>query len=375
MTTERRVLVYGANGYTGKIVSESLANRGIPHYFAGRNREKLEAALSIVAERFGSPVDAEIAVASNNPDELRPLFAKVDVVINVAGPFMQMAWPVVETALECGCHYTDTTGEQDWSRAIAEQYGQAFADKGLLLAPATSYMWSAGALAAEIVLENKGVDSLDIIYQIDRGLPSEASTKSFLRMVCNDQLYLDLNEYAAWDWDTLVDVHVPYRGASIRAFPWGGACEPIWYKDDPRVLNCKVLTAMGEHLIDGVKMAIDKFHEEALSLSQEEREAWTNTVGDTMHQGEPPKDNVTAQRSCIIVGGQGQTTTVQYVMNLSAPYTWTGEVSAEAAKQLLAGKLLKPGFQSVATAFNHRELLQTFHELGFTSAPPAPGTL
>jgi hypothetical protein len=375
MSEPRKVLVYGASGYTGKIIAESLAQRQIPFYMAGRNTARLEQARKIVEERFGGPVDAQIVTASNNAEELRPLFEKVDVVINVAGPFMQMAWPVVETALECNCHYTDTTGEQDWTRAIGEKYGQAFADKGLLLAPATSYMWTAGALAAEVVLENKGIDSLDILYQIDHGLPSEASTQSFLRMVCNEQLYLELNEYKVWQWDTLATVSVPYRSGILRAFPWGGSCEPIWYKDDPRVRNCKVLTAFGEHLIDGVAAAMKKFREEAYHLPQAQREEWTNKMGWAMSTGEPPKDTLDVQRSVIIASGQGRQVTNQYVMNLSAPYTWTGEISAESAKMLLEDKLLKPGFQSAATAFNHRELITTFHKLGYTSALPEPGSI
>jgi hypothetical protein len=375
MSNERKVLIYGASGYTGKIIAESLAQRDIPFYMAGRTMARLEKAKAIVEERFGGRIDAELVVASNTAEELRPLFEKVDIVINVAGPFMQVAWPIVETALECNCHYTDTTGEQDWTIAIAEKYGQAFADKGLLLAPATSYMWAAGALAAEVVLENEGVDSLDIIYQIDHGLPSEASTKSFLRMVCGDQYFLELNEYKAWPWDTLANVSVPYRGRSLRAFPWGGACEPVWYKNDPRVRNCSVLTAFGEHLVDGIVAATEKFREEALHLSREEQEAFTNALGDAMDSGEPPKDTLDVQRSVIIASGQGQQVTNQYVMNLSAPYTWTGEISAEVAKLLLEGKLLKPGFQSAATAFNHRELIATFCESGYTSTPPEPGSM
>ena len=375
MSQERKVLIYGASGYTGKIVAEALAQKNISFYFAGRTRSRLEKALEIVKQRHGGPVDGEIAVAANSPEELRPLFEKVDVVINVAGPFMQLAWPVVETALECGCHYLDTTGEQDWSLAIADKFGQAFAEKGLLLAPATSYMWAAGALAAEVVLENEGIDSLDILYQIDNGLPSEASTKSFLRMVCNEQLYLEQNELQSWPYDTLMNVSVPYRASTVRAVPWGGACEPLWFKDDDRVRNCKVLTAIGEHIVDGVIGAVELFSKEAKHLSQEEREAWTNAAGDAMDAGEPEKDSVDVQRSVIICSGQGQQATTQYVMNLSAPYSWTGELCAESAKRLLNGDLKASGFQSVAKAFGHRELIATFHELGYCSALPLPGTV
>ena len=371
MTQERKVLIYGGSGYTGKLIAECLAQRGIPFYFAGRTRARLETALEVVRQRHGGPVDAEIVVASNTVDELVPLFKKVDVVINVAGPFMQVAWPVVEAALAANCHYLDTTGEQDWVIAIADKFGQAFADKGLLLCPANSYMWAAGALAAEVVLETEGVDSIDLLYQIDNGLPSEASTKSFLRMVCNDvsQYYLEQGEYKAWPNDKAYDVHVPYRAARMRALPWGGACEPVWFKHDPRVRNCKVLTAIGEHLVDPILGAIEAFNKQAAHLPPAGKEAWTNAVGDQMATGEPPKDSVDVQRSVIVCGGQGRQVTTQFVMNLSAPYSWTGEIGAEAAERLLKGQLKKVGFQSAAQAFGHRELLGAFHKLGYCSLP------
>lgn len=371
MSQERKVLVYGASGYTGKIIAECLAQRNIPFYMSGRNEQRLVDAIKVVEERHGAAIDAQIAVASNSPDELRPWFEKVDVVINVSGPFMQLGWPIVETALECNCHYLDTTGEQDWSLAIKEKYGKAFEEKGLLLSPANSYMWAAGSLAAEVVLETEGVDTLDIVYQIDNGLPSEASTKSFLRMVCNDtsQYYLDQNQLQAWPNDQKYQVSVPHRIRTLSALPWGGANEPIWYMDDPRVRNCYVLTAMGEHLIDGVMQAIHAFNEQAAHLPQEEREAWTNAMGDQMDSGEPPKDTMDVQRSVIVCRGQGQQVTTEFVMNMSAPYTWTGEVSAEATERLLNGQLKKAGYQSAAVAFGHRELLEAFHKLGYCNLP------
>ncbi|MCK4509807.1 MAG: saccharopine dehydrogenase NADP-binding domain-containing protein [Desulfuromonadales bacterium] len=370
MSQERKVIIYGGSGYSGKLVAEALAKRQIPFYFAGRHRERLETALEIVKQRCSGPVDAEIVTADNQAEMLLPLFEKVDVVINVVGPFMQIAWPVVEAALKANCHYIDVTGEQDWTVAIAEKYGSAFAAKNLLLAPATSFMWTAGAMAAEVVLEDPEIDSLDILYQVDNGLPSEASTKSFLRMVCNDtsQYYLEQNEFKAWPNNVAYDVFIPYRNAIMRALPWGGACEPIWFKD--RLLNCKVLSALGDHIIDPVLQAINAFNEQAPELDQAGREALTNAMGDQLDSGEPPKDHPDVQRGCIIVYGQGRTKTSSYVMNLSAAYTWTGEICAESAQRILNGQLKEVGFQSAAKAFGHRELIRTFNELGFCSALP-----
>lgn len=373
MSPERRVIVYGGSGYTGKIIAESLAQRRIPFYFAGRNREKLEAALAVVRDRLGAAawqLDAEVVAADATTEALLPWFQRCSVVVNVAGPFMQVAWPVLEAAWQAGCHYLDTTGEQDWVREIAAQYGPRYAGRGLLLAPATAFMWSAGALAAEVVLEDPEIDSLDILYQIDNGLPSEASTKSFLRMVCNpdSQYYLEQGSYHAWPNDVAHEVFVPYRHVRMRAHPWGGGCEPVWLKD--RVRNCRVLTVVGEHMIGSILQAIQAFNAQCGSLDAAGREALTNAIGDRINTGEPPKDDLDVQRGVIVVYGQGRTRTSRYVMNLSAAYSWTGEVTAEATRLLYDGKLLRPGFQSVARAFDHRQLVRTFNQLGYCSALP-----
>ena len=140
MPTERKVLIYGANGYTGKLVAESLARRRIPFHFAGRSRDKLEAALAIVRERLGADawkLDADVVEVENTVDALLPQLRGCSVVINVAGPFMQVAWPVVEAALKAGCHYVDTTGEQDWVRAIADRYGP-----NPVRCPKCNHIWS-----------------------------------------------------------------------------------------------------------------------------------------------------------------------------------------------------------------------------------------
>jgi hypothetical protein len=371
MTKEPKILIYGASGYTGKLVAESLAQRGIPFYFTGRTLSRLKSALDVVRERHNGPVDAEIYVASNNLDELVPLFEKVDVVINVAGPFMQVAWPIVEACLQANCHYLDTTGEQDWTIAIQKKYGQAFADEGLLLSPANSYMWAAGALAGEVVLETEGVDSLDIVYQIDNALPSEASTKSFLRMQGNagSQYFLERGEFVAWPHDQAFPVTIPHLAQPKLALSWGGGCEPVWFEMDPRVSNCKVLTAFGDEIVNNVVDVVKKYSEMSKGMTQDEKEALTNQLGDEMTSEEPPKDDRDIHRTVIVCRGQGRQVATSFELSLCAPYTFTGEICAEAAERILTGQLKKAGFQSAAVAFGHRELLESFHKLGYSNLP------
>lgn len=369
MSNTPKVLIYGASGYTGKLVAECLSKRNIPYYFAGRNPEKLAASLKIVEERLGHKADATVVQANNTVEELTPLFREVDVVINVAGPFMQLAWPVVEACLETNTHYLDTTGEQDFVIAVRDKYNEAFAAKNLLLSPANSYMWCAGALAIEVALETEGVDSVDLTYQINDALPSQASTKSFIRMVNNPQYYLKNNEMVEWQGDRHFTINVPHLSQPALALPWSGGCEPVWYQHDDRVLNCKVLTAFGDEVIEAVVGLIHRFNEESKGMSAEEKEALTNQYGDEMTPEEPPKDSPDIHRTVITCIGQGRQVTTVFPLSLNAPYTFTGEICTEAAERLLNGDVKATGFQSAAGAFGHRELIEKFYQLGYTNNP------
>ena len=371
MAEAPKVVVYGASGYTGKLVAESLAKRGISFYAAGRNAARLTEEMKVVRERLGADFSFEAVAVNNTVEDLLPLFAKVDVVINVVGPFMQLGWPVVEAALQADCHYIDTTGEQDWTVAINDKFGAAFAEKGLLMAPATSWMCAAGALAAEVCLETEGVDSLELVYQGDNGRPSEASIKSFLRIACNmdAQYYLEQNEFKTWPNDKAYPVTLPVSSRVYQAHPWGGFIEPIWYKDDERVRSCKSLMAIGDEIIVGVLQAVDKFNELAPNMTADEREALTNAMGEQMDTGEPEKEDYDANKSVVVCHARGRNKSTQFVLHIAAPYAWSGEICAESAKRLLEGKLRMPGFQSVARAFGHRELLKVWHDEGLCSMP------
>ena len=59
-------------------------------------------------------------------------------------------------------HYLDTTGEQDWLITCDETYGADFAAAGLLLSPGVAHMYTTGEIAAELCLEQPGLDTLDI---------------------------------------------------------------------------------------------------------------------------------------------------------------------------------------------------------------------
>lgn len=106
------VIVYGASGYTGRLVAEYLRELNVPFTAVGRN-EKL---VQDVMDKLPGRETAQLDVSSVKHDKasLVKLFKGAKVVCNMVGPFISYGPDVVEACLEAGCHYLDTTGEQDW---------------------------------------------------------------------------------------------------------------------------------------------------------------------------------------------------------------------------------------------------------------------
>ena len=98
----------------------------------------------------------------------------------MVGPFATYGHEVVQACIASGCHYLDTTGEQDWVIDCDEYYGERMAEKGLLLAPGIAQMYTTGEIAAQIALETPGLDTLDILV-FWKGFPTVASTRDDLR--------------------------------------------------------------------------------------------------------------------------------------------------------------------------------------------------
>ncbi len=127
------VVVYGASGYTGRLVCEYLREYNVPFTAAGRDKDRIQQVLEKIPGI--ETVDHDIVEVDHDVASLTDLFRGAQVVSNMVGPFIKYGPEVVEASLAAGCHYLDTTGEQDWVLDAKSKWGKAFADKGLLLAP------------------------------------------------------------------------------------------------------------------------------------------------------------------------------------------------------------------------------------------------
>ena len=99
-----RALLYGATGYTGRLIAGRLAEQGVEVVLAGRDARRVRA----VAEPLGL---AWAAFDLSDPGAIARTLDGVDVVLHAAGPFEQTAAPMLEACLEAGAHYLDLGGE------------------------------------------------------------------------------------------------------------------------------------------------------------------------------------------------------------------------------------------------------------------------
>src|SRR5580692_974764 len=112
MATSKPVVVYGASGYTGRLVCEYLREFNLPFIAAGRSAERLQEAMDHVPGI--ETADYEVREVEHTVDALTDLISGARVVCNTVGPFALYGAEVVQACLAAGVHYLDTNGEQDW---------------------------------------------------------------------------------------------------------------------------------------------------------------------------------------------------------------------------------------------------------------------
>jgi len=118
------IVVYGATGFTGRLVAEYLHNRYANHRditwaVAGRSAEKLS---TVIAE-MGLPEDTPSVVA--NSDDLASMRAMVEstkLVLTTVGPYQLYGSELVGLCAAEGTDYVDLCGEPFWMREMIEAH-------------------------------------------------------------------------------------------------------------------------------------------------------------------------------------------------------------------------------------------------------------
>jgi len=122
-TREFDVVVWGATGFTGRLVAEYLLKRYGPAgelrwALGGRNPAKLDA----VRSELGA--EAVPVVVGDGDDEgfLSELAERTNVVCTTVGPYAKYGSKLVAACAGRGTHYCDLTGEVQWMSRMIEAH-------------------------------------------------------------------------------------------------------------------------------------------------------------------------------------------------------------------------------------------------------------
>jgi short subunit dehydrogenase-like uncharacterized protein len=118
-------LIYGANGYTGKLIVERAVKKGLKPTLAGRTESKVQA----LANQFGLDY---VVFSLDDVDVIASHLAKFPVVLNCAGPFSKTAKQMIKACLASGTHYLDITGEIEVFE-LAKSFHQKAVDKNIIV--------------------------------------------------------------------------------------------------------------------------------------------------------------------------------------------------------------------------------------------------
>jgi hypothetical protein len=364
------VVVYGASGYTGRLICEYLREYNVPFVAAGRDGGKLKASMEANVAGIET-ADYEVVEVSHDLESLTELFAGASVVCNTVGPFSRFGPTVVEACLAAGTHYLDTTGEQDWVITCDEEYGEKFAAAGLLLSPGIAQMYTTGEIAAELCLEKPGLDTLDIAV-FWGGSPTIASTQTILfNAALAGAHYLEQDQYVAHDPDAgHYNLVIPGQHELGLALPWGGTSHPVWYKNDPRVANCKALGGVfNRALMLGVPQIVGAAIEATKDMDLEEKYAALEATASQVMNVMPPRVLPRLNKSLDSVHASGPLGRAHCVIHGNQNYKQTGLLQAFAAYSLLQQPPRRVGFASGCKAFGHRELLGQLRAFGLVAEP------
>ena len=117
------IIVYGASGFTGRLVAEYLAARGITRWaMGGRSLTKL----TEVRDEMGLPAETPLVVAnSDDPASLELMCARTRVIITTVGPYELYGPQLVAACAKTGTDYVDLCGEPAWMRQMIDAHDDA----------------------------------------------------------------------------------------------------------------------------------------------------------------------------------------------------------------------------------------------------------
>jgi len=207
-------MIYGANGYTGRLTAAEAVRRGMQPVLAGRS----EASVSPLATELG----LEYRVFSlDDPTGLRQAISGMKLVLHCAGPFSISSEPMASACLAQRVHYLDITGEISVFAALHLLHEQAQRNDVVLIPGSGFDVVPSDCLAASLVNALPAATRLQLAFEAGGG-PSPGTAKTSIEGLKNGGCVRKEGRLKrvplAWKTRKIPFAHAERTGVTI---PWG----------------------------------------------------------------------------------------------------------------------------------------------------------
>jgi short subunit dehydrogenase-like uncharacterized protein len=206
------ITVFGATGFTGRLVARALTRADLPFRIAGRSAEKLA---DLSANLPGRP--KWVVADAAQPATLPALFQDTHMLVNLVGPFTDLGDKVIAQAAMRGVHYLDVTNELGYVFR-ARGYHEMALHSGAALVPACGFEVALADCAAHLTgsrlhssSPNDPLDEVNIVYNLKGQGASRGTRLSAVRSLATSWL-----AYRDGKWTGQVP------GGQVKQFRWPG---------------------------------------------------------------------------------------------------------------------------------------------------------
>jgi len=315
----KKLMIYGAAGYTGRMASANARAHGLDLVVAGRPKD--EPKLTLLAGDLG----AEYRLFTlDDAQATSEALAGITAVLNCAGPFMRTAEPLMRACIAARVHYLDIAAELD-SYRLAEELDQAAQAAGVMLLPGSGgSVAMLGSLAGHAAKRVPAPTKLSIALHVAGGF-SRGSAISASENVTTETLR------------RVGGALVARSAEEVRDFDFGSgpaACFPVTLPDLITIWRATNIP----NIETFVHVSNGAFPDGDLAAMPD---------GPTLAEREANRYHAAVE----VAGEDGKITCS--VLDTVNGYTFTTIAAAEAARRVLGGEA-RPGFQTSAAVFGVR---------------------
>ncbi len=340
MADAKPILIYGANGYTGKLIAAVAKERGHTPILAGRHPQKitdLAMALRLPARIFDLAKEGEA----------RRYLEDVGVVIHCAGPFSRTAQPMLGHCLATKTHYLDITGEIDVFEMVHRRSAE-IAKAGIIAVPGVGFdVVPTDCLAARLKERLPDADHLALAFDGRTASLSVGTAKTSIEGLGEGGRVRTAGRIVATGSPRTRDVPFETGVARAIAIPWGDVSTAFHSTGIP---NIEVFMGTTEARIRAARLAYRL--RKLLALRPVQLFMQKQVEKRMAPKGGGPRAETRA-RATVSLWGEATNPAgrkVELWMRTPEGYTLTAESAVRAAERVLSGSVA-PGAWTPSRAF------------------------